>query len=310
MLGLSQAEGYGMLLFLTGLAGFCAEMYRPAATALIADVTTPAQRVTAFSVYRLAINLGFAVGPAVGGLIAHRSFFLLFVGDAITSLVYAGIALAMIPNRVVEHHSQGERRSAVRAIAHDASFLAYLGATLMASMVFMQHVSGYPLQMDAYGYSSRVYGLLISINGLLICLVELPLTTFTRRRRARTMMMTGMIVFGAAFVATGFVSTIPLLAAAVVVWTIGEMFYFPVAAAHIASVSPPDMRGRYQGAWGIAWGLGAVVGPVVGTMVFAWNPRALWLACGGCAVAGSLLLIPGTRRRERDAAAGSGPAAD
>jgi len=52
------------------------------------------------------------------------------------------------------------------------------------------------------------------------------------------------------------------------------------------------------------------VGPVVGTMVFAWNPRALWLACGGCAVAGSLLLIPGTRRRERDAAAGSGPAAD
>ena len=308
MLGLSQAQGYGVLLFLIGLAGFCAEMYRPAATALIADVTTPAQRVTAFSVYRLAINLGFAVGPAVGGLIAHRSFFLLFVGDAVTSLVYAGIALAMIPNRVVEHHSQGERRSAVRAIAHDTSFLAYLGATLMASMVFMQHVSGYPLQMDAYGHSSRVYGLLISINGLLICLVELPLTTFTRRRRARTMMMTGMIVFGAAFVATGFVSTIPLLAAAVVVWTIGEMFYFPVAAAHIAAVSPPDMRGRYQGAWGIAWGLGAVVGPVVGTMVFAWNPRALWLACGGCAVAGSLLLIPGTRCREKDAA-GSGPAA-
>ncbi len=309
MLGLSQAEGYGMLLFLTGLAGFCAEMYRPAATALIADVTTPAQRVTAFSVYRLAINLGFAAGPAVGGLLAHRSFFLLFVGDAITSLVYAGIALAMIPNRVVEHHSQGERTSALRAIGHDSSFLAYLGATLMASMVFMQHVSSYPLQMNAYGYSSRVYGLLISLNGLLICLVELPLTTFTRRRSARVIMMTGMIVFGAAFVATGFVSTIPLLAAAVVVWTIGEMFYFPVAAAHIAAVSPPHMRGRYQGAWGIAWGLGAVVGPVVGTTVFAWNPRALWLGCGVCAILGALLLVPGTRPRGADAGAGSRAAA-
>ena len=309
MLGLSQAEGYGLLVFLTGLAGFCAEMYRPAATALIADVTTPAQRVTAFAVYRLAINLGFAIGPAVGGLLAHRSFFLLFVGDAITSLVYAGIALAMIPNRVVEHHPPGERTSALRAIVHDPAFLAYLGATLMASMVFMQHVSSYPLQMDAYGHSSRVFGLLISLNGLLICLVELPLTTFTRRRSARAVMMTGMIVFGAGFVATGFVSTIPLLAAAVVVWTVGEMFYFPVAAAHIAAVSPPDMRGRYQGAWGIAWGLGAVVGPVVGTMVFAWNPRALWIACGVCALAGAPLLIPGTRRRAGDVGAGSGPAA-
>jgi MFS family permease len=296
MLGLSQAEGYRLLVFLTALAGFCAEMYRPAASALIADVTTPAQRVTAFAVYRLAINLGFAIGPAVGGLLAHRSFLLLFVGDAITSLVYAGIAIAMIPNRVVEHHAAGERASAIRAVFRDGVFLAFLGATFMASMVFMQHVSGYPLQMDAYGHSSRVFGLLISLNGLLICLVELPLTTLTRRRSARRVMITGMLVFGVGFAATGFVSTIPLLAVAVVVWTIGEMFFFPVSAAHVAILSPPHMRGRYQGAWGIAWGLGAVFGPAVGTMVFAWNARALWIACGACALAGSLLVIPGTRR--------------
>ena len=63
MIALSQADGYALLMALTILAGFCAEMYRPAATALIADVTTPAQRVTAYALYRLAINAGFAVGP-------------------------------------------------------------------------------------------------------------------------------------------------------------------------------------------------------------------------------------------------------
>lgn len=304
MLGLSQAEGYWLLVCLTALSGFCAEMYRPAASALIADVTAPAQRVTAFSVYRLAINLGFAIGPAVGGLIAHRSFFLLFVGDAITSLAYAGIALAMLPNRVVEHHAEGQRGSAIRVIARDTSFLAFLGATLMASMVFMQHVSGYPLQIDAYGYSPRVFGLLVSLNGFLICLVELPLTTFTRRRPERAIMMTGMAVFGMGFMMTGFVRAIPLLAMTVVVWTIGEMFYFPVAAAHVAAASPTGMRGRYQGAWGIAWGLGSVLGPVVGTMLFAWKARALWVACGACALLGSLLVIPGTRRRAAPPAPG------
>jgi MFS family permease len=297
MLGLSQAEGYALLMTLTVLAGFCAEMYRPAATALIADVTTPAQRVTAFALYRLAINAGFAVGPAVGGLMAHKSFFLLFIGDAATSLVYAGIAIAALPNRVVAHHVADKSRSALRAIMHDTGFLMFLGSTMAASMVFMQHISSYPLQITALGYSSSVFGMLISTNGLLICLTELPLTSYTRRQPPRRVMVIGMLVFGAGFALTGLAHTIPFLAATVVIWTVGEMFYFPMAAAHVANISPPDMRGRYQGAWGISWGLGAVVGPVLGTALFAVEPRAVWGACGLVAVLGALLLLPATRER-------------
>jgi MFS family permease len=297
MLALSQAEGYALLMALTVLAGFCAEMYRPAASALIADVTTPAQRVTAFALYRLAINLGFAIGPAVGGFLAHESFFYLFAGDALTSLVYAGIAIAALPNRVVEHHAPGDRRSALRAILRDSSFLMFLASTLAAAMVFMQHVSGYPLQIRALGYSSAVFGMLISLNGLIICLVELPLTTLTRRRPARRVMVTGLAVIGVGFATTAFAHTIPMLVATVVVWTFGEMLYFPMAAAHVANVSPPDMRGRYQGSWGIAWGLGAVLGPVAGTAIFALQPRALWLACGAVAFLGAAAVLPGTRLR-------------
>jgi MFS family permease len=297
MMGLSQAEGYALLMTLTVLAGFCAEMYRPAATALIADVTTPAQRVTAFALYRLAINAGFAIGPAVGGLMAHKSFFLLFVGDAATSLVYAGIAMVALPNRVVGHHAIDKTRSALRTIMRDSGFLMFLGSTMAASMVFMQHVSSYPLQITALGYSSSVFGMLISANGLLICLTELPLTSYTRRQPPRRVMVIGMLVFGAGFALTGLAKTIPLLAATVVIWTVGEMFYFPMAAAHVANISPHDMRGRYQGAWGISWGLGAVAGPVLGTALFAIEPRAVWPACGLVAVLGALLLLPATRER-------------
>jgi MFS family permease len=294
MLALSQAQGYALLMILVVVAGFCAEMYRPAATALIADVTTPAQRVTAYAIYRLAINAGFAIGPAVGGFMASKSFFFLFLGDAVTSLVYAGIAILALPNRVV-HHVVHQGRSALRAILRDTPFLLFLGSTIAASMVFMQHISSYPLQIKALGFSSRVFGALISLNGIIICLTELPLTSYTRRLPPRRVMVIGMIVFGTGFAMTAFATTIPFLIAMVAVWTVGEMFYFPVAAAHVANISPPDMRGRYQGAWGISWGMGAVLGPVLGTAVFAREPRAVWLMCGLVALLGSLLILPATR---------------
>jgi MFS family permease len=239
--------------------------------------------------------MGFAIGPAVGGFMANKSFFLLFVGDALTSLLYAGIAIAALPNRVTSHHVVVQGRSALRAILGDTRFLTFLLSTLAASMVFMQHISSYPLQITSLGYSSSVFGMLISLNGVLICLTELPLTTFTRRFPPRRVMVIGMLVFGTGFALTGVASTIPLLAATVVIWTVGEMFYFPMAAAHVANVSPPDMRGRYQGAWGISWGLGAVLGPVLGTALFAVEPRAVWPACGVVAAIGAVLLLPSTR---------------
>jgi MFS family permease len=206
----------------------------------------------------------------------------------------------MLPNRVVEHHAGGQRRSALRVILRDGRFLLFLGSTLMASMVFMQHVSGYPLQLKAYGYSSGTFGLLISLNGLLICLTELPLTTVTRRRDPRHVMMVGCLIFGLGFALTGFVSAIVWLAVTAVLWTFGEMLFFPMSAAHVANVSPPDMRGRYQGAWGIAWGLGAVLGPMVGTRVFEWDPHALWIGCGVSALAGAALIIPAAKPAHRE----------
>ena len=71
IMALSQAETYALLMVFTALAGATSELYRPAAAALLTDLTVPEQRVTAFAVYRLGINLGFALGPAVGVSFSH-----------------------------------------------------------------------------------------------------------------------------------------------------------------------------------------------------------------------------------------------
>ena len=71
----------------------------------------------------------------------------------------------------------------------------------------------------------------------------------------------GILLIGVGFGLTALVATLPLLAVTVAVWTLGEIIYIPVAAAHVANIAPKDMRGRYQGAWGLTFGLGVVAGP-------------------------------------------------
>ena len=99
-LALSQAHTLGTILPLTALVGLFAESYRPAASALIADHVPPERRVTAFALNRLAVNLGWALGPALGGIMASRSFIILFVADAATSAIYGVIALVALPHGV------------------------------------------------------------------------------------------------------------------------------------------------------------------------------------------------------------------
>ena len=110
MLALSQARSYGAIVALTFAAGLSTELYRPASSALLADVVAPEQRVLAFGLYRFAINLGFAVGPATAGFLAERSFFYVFLGDAISSFAFGVIALLALPHGVREPRLGGTPR--------------------------------------------------------------------------------------------------------------------------------------------------------------------------------------------------------
>jgi len=272
-------SGLPALFILTGLLGLTAELYRPAATALLTDLTQPHQRVTAFAVYRFAINLGFAIGPAVGGLMAERSFTYLFIGDAVTSVIFGLVAVVALPNKVVDHEVTRGKAEAIRFILADRPFLWFTVASTMCAFIFMQHNSSFAFQVGDYGFSPSMYGLLISINGFIITLTELPLTSWTRRKSPRAVM-----TMGYAFVAVGFglvawAHAVPMLVTTVVIWTFGEMLFFPVAAAHVANSAPADMRGRYHGAWTSSFGIGAVIAPVVGTALYGWIPASVWLTC-------------------------------
>jgi MFS family permease len=295
LLLLSQAASLPLIIVLTTLAGLTGEMYRPAAAALITDLTPAGERIPAFALNRLAINAGFAAGPAVAGLLAEHSFFLLFLGDALTSVAFGVICLTALPEGVRVRREDERRGEAVRTMFHDRLFLFFLIASVLGAFVYFQSQTTFPLHVKASGLSEADYGLLISLNGLAIVVLELPLVAITQRFPYRPVLALGSVLVGLGFALNALASDLPALAVTVLIWTLGEIIYAPVASAYVADIAPEHLRGRYQGAWGLTWGLAFVLAPAMGAAIFAWSPDGLWLTCGGLGVAAAVLLLVGSR---------------
>lgn len=291
MLLLSQAGSLPLIIVLTFLAGLFGEMYRPATAALLTDLTPAGERMPAFALNRLAINAGFAAGPAVAGLLAEHSFVLLFIGDAVTSAAFGVLALVALPEGVRVRREDERRGEAIRTMVHDRLFLFFLASSLLGAFVYFQQLATLPLHVTASGLSEADFGLLISLNGLAIVVLELPLVSITQRHPYRPVLALGSVLVGLGFALTAFANDLPELAFTVLIWTIGEIVYAPVASAYVADLAPEHLRGRYQGAWGLMWGVAFVLAPILGAVIYEWSPDGLWLACGLLGLLSALLLV-------------------
>ncbi len=293
MILLSQAHSFPAILGLAALAGLTGELYRPASSALLADLVPAANRVTAYSAYRMALNAGFAFGPATAGFIAGHGYFWLFAGDAATSALFGVVALLALPE--AEHpavRSMGWLESA-RTLAVDRKLHRVLLAAFGIALVFFQMNSTFGLAVMGAGFSPRVYGGLLSLNGALVVLLELPLTTVTRRFEPMAVIALGYLVVGVSFGLTAFAASISGFAACVALFTLGEMCAMPVASAYVAGLSPHNMRGRYMGTYGLTWTLAQVVGPGLGMGLYSASPAAFWLAGGALGIVSAVVAFKG-----------------
>jgi MFS family permease len=279
MLLLSQSRSFPFLLIFTALTGFCSELYRPASSALLADLVPAEHRVTAYSAYRLALNAGWAFGPATAGLLAEYSFFWLFVGDAFTSVLFGLVAFGLLPHGLRAERNESGWSLALASIRRNPLFVQALAASLAIGPVVYQMASTFGLHVTSH-FPPWVYGLLISGNGVLVVLFELPLTRLTSRRPPRRILALGYLLLGLGFAMNAFADTVPLLAMVVVTFTLGEMICMPVSAAYMANLAPMEMRGRYMGIYGLSWAVAIVCGPVIGMTLFSLNPILLWTLCG------------------------------
>ncbi len=285
MLLLSQAESLPAMMMLTALTGLTTELYRPASTALLADVVTPEQRITAFAALRWALNAGFAFGPATAGFLAGYSFKWLFIGDAITSAMFGLVAWFLLPHGLRADGKSAKWSAAWRVMRGDRRFHKLLLAQFAIALIFLQMSSTFSLHVTSAGISKATYGLLMSLNGVMIILLELPLTMRTRRLPQRATIAVGYLLIGFGFMLNVWALNLPALMLVVIIFTIGEMIAMPLASALIVDGVPPELRGRYMGMYGLVWALALTVGPSTGVRLHAGSPGLLW---GACAVLGGI----------------------
>ena len=262
MVALSQAHSLVALFILSAIAGLAGELYRPASGALLADLVPPERRVAAFGMYRLAINAGFAAGTATAGFMAERSFSLLFMADAATSMLFGLVVYFGLPKTV--GGADTYERGSLKVIAKDRRFALFLVVSLIAAFVYFQMEAGLPLFIRDNGLSYAVVGLLLALNGAVCLVLELPVISITQRLRARPVLAVGIALTGAGFFLTQFAHSVWPLALTVVVWTVGEVISAPVGSAYVADLAPPAMRGRYTGAHGMTFSLSFVLAPALG----------------------------------------------
>ena len=275
---------------------FVAELHRPAAQALITDMVPSEGRVAAFATFRLSINIGWACGLALGGLLADRSFDYLFVGDAATSAAFGVISLIALPHGTrTSRHEERHLAGATRRILADRGFLLFLGSTLIGAAIYMQNVSTFALHVHDAGYSNAVYGTLQALNGAIVVFLELPIAAWTGRRSRTHMVALGSLLIGVAFASLSVATAVAAMVAMVFVWTLGEIIASPPASAFVADRSPEHTRGRYQASLGMMFALGGVIGPVIGTVVYARSPNALWIGCGVAGVISAGLALAAGR---------------
>lgn len=271
--------------------GLCLDLFRPAVQAAVADLVPGGDRVRAFALQFWAINLGFSVATPLGGFLATRGYWSLFVLDALASVGFAVLVLRGVPEtRPVADPDAVPGR--LLDVLGDRLMLGLVASVVASAVVYLQAFSTLPLVFGLDGLGPGSYGLALSLNGVLIVVLQPLLLGLLGRRGRGPLLLVAMVLQGAGFGLTAFADDMAGHLLAIAVWTVGEVLQAGLLGALVASIAPPHLRGRYMGVFGLSFGTAAFLGPLLGTQVLSRSGEtALWTGSFVlCAAAGVGLL--------------------
>jgi MFS family permease len=275
---LAAVRDLALIAVAAALSGLAVDLYRPAVSAMIADLVAPEHRPRAFALVYWVINLGVAFAGVTGGLLAERSFWLLFVLDAATCLAFAALIARKVPE--TRPPRDPSRPAGYAQALGDRLLVGLSASTLLGAIVYMQSLVTLPLAVEADGLGPDAFGLIYAVNPIVVIVAQVFVLRILDRIAGVRILVVALVVMGVGFGMTAFASTVPMFALTVVVWTLGEVGFNAVGPALIADIAPADLRGRYNGVVGMAYGAAALLGPLFGTRLFEdYGENVLWTAC-------------------------------
>ncbi len=292
---LQYVHGFWQIGSAVFILSIVADAFRPANHASIAVYSTSQNRTRSYSLIRLAINLGFSIGPAIGGLVAGTlGFKWLFWIDGLTCLA-AGLMLLVFLKEKKEittaAGTMAEAKQEAPSAYHDQTFLLFMALTTLGGIVFMQLFSTIPVYCrQHFQMSESQIGLLLAANGFLIALIEMPFVYTLENKGIQRLRIVawGIALFGVSYlvlnVAYHWIGAIIIYA---IVITFGEILMMPFSNVIAIERSSPSNRGQYMALYSSSWSVAHILAPVLGMQIAEyWGWMVLWyVLVGFCAVA-------------------------
>lgn len=295
--------GFGILslMFLYDFVEICvglflvtvvADMYKPAMYVSVSNFTNKKNRTRALTLVRLAVNLGIISGPVIAGLVIQRNNYdMLFWIDGITCLLAISIFMLLIDEskidkarRIIKSKRKKEQKIAPVSILKDTNFIIFLFASFLTACLFFQLFTTIPFyNSEKLKLTEMQIGLLLSFNGLLVFLLEMPLIGFLENRNTNP---TKVILFGAGFMTSGFFflllsNSIFIIVISILLITVGQILLFSFSNSFAITRAVSGHEGRYMAFYAMSFSAAQILSPKVGfSVINNFNYFSNWLLMG------------------------------
>lgn len=299
--------GFLILQFVTSFVGLCigmfsimvlADMFRPAMFVSLGAYAKPENRTRALTLVRIAVNLGFAAGPALGGLIimgmGYKGLFWVDGSTCVLSILIFAL-LVKEKQKPLNNDNAIKVNLEIVSVFKDKIFWIFLFVSFVTAMIFFQLFTALPLyHHEMFGLTEFQTGLLMTLNGLLIFSLEMPFVSFFERRKVQKLKV---ILWGTLLMSFGFYLLLiniwaGILIVSMIFISIGEIFAFPFSNTFALSRAPAGHEGRYMALYTMSFSTAHIVSSkmgmeIIGHFGYQWN----WVVMGSIGVIAAFCCI-------------------
>ena len=278
-------QSYISICITTFVLAIMNESFRPANTVAIAHYSKEQNRTRSYSLNRLAINLGWAVGGALGGILASFNYSLLFWVDGITNLAAAVllyITLSPKRNSATEKKVKEKVSLIKNSVYKDKTYLVFIFLVFIFALCFFQLFTTIPVFFkEKLNLSVFFIGMTMALNGLIIAVFEM-ITIFKLegRRPSLHYISSGVILVSISFLILNVAAYNPAVVAltAMIFLTFGEILAMPFMNAWWIGRTLQNNRGQYAALFTVAWASAQTVGPFAGSLIAEhFGYKFLWI---------------------------------
>jgi len=304
LLSLQFLQSFWLLCGGVFMLTLVADGFRPAIYVSVTAYSKPENQTRSITLIRLAINLGFSLGPAIGGfLIANVSYAGLFWVDGLTCIMAAILMIRLLRPKKAQQKEDTKAPLKVTKLPHnDVPYLIFIGSMFLIGFTFLQYFATIPLfYNEVLGLDEQHIGWLMAMNGLLIFLFEMPLVGYYERKKTKPIraMLQGMALLALSFIILNTFNWVGIAIIGMLFMTFGEMLSFPFSNTYAMNRSKRGKQGAYMALYSMSFSFAHILGPNIGLNITdKYGFSTTWYVMAVIMVVSGLLLFSVYKKME------------